>query len=849
MKYTYILSSLLLLLFADQAIANTPKINELEFKTQFSPYYYSEKIVKTNIILAQNTNQAEKLLTQGTEQYQNNQLEAAIQSWQEALKLYRQQRDANGESLALGRIGLAYERLGDYRQAVDYFEQTLAVVKKNGNNQLEASILGNLGNNYLRLGNYPQAMEAYNSSLALWKQFGDRAAEGQVLRGLGNVQIALGNYDKAINLHQQSLKIAQSLNDTEGLVYSYNSLGAIYANQGNYAQATQQYQQSLSKIQTLDNSFLSQKLQAQTLNNLGSVTHAQMNYPQALKYYQQTLAIAEKNHLSALQGTILSGMGSVYLSLDNYPQAKANLEQGLKIAQQSGDRLLEAESLHNLGYAQWKLNQLTEAESSFRQAIALRDEMRQGLSDLDRVSLFDTQLQSYPLLRRVLVAQNKYESALEIAEAERARAFVRLLATRLSSNSSSTQALVQRISPLTIEQIKQVAQEQNATLVEYSFIADENFVAQGKLYGEYIQIHIWVVKPTGEVAFRKVKLKSRQAKLIKQAGNWANQWQAKNIIQNYLNNNNQTTVTSDEVIQVLSEEKEKLKLPFDTIHQSLHEVLIAPIADLLPTNVESPIIFIPQKELFQISFPALQDNKGTYLIERHTILTAPAIQVLQLINKNNPGKNNNSLVVGNPTNPDTIFVPEQGNIKLNLVKLPSAEDEAISIAQILNTQAIIGSAATETLIKQKISSANIVHLATHGLLDDFFNTGIPGAISFAESNEDDGLLTSSEILQMQINADLVVISACDTGRGLLTRDGVLGLSRSLFLSGASNLVLPLWEVEDQATSNLMTNFHQARISVNNKAKALRQAMLTTMKTQTYSHPTDWAAFTLIGQGN
>ena len=136
--------------------------------------------------------------------------------------------------------------------------------------------------------------------------------------------------------------------------------------------------------------------------------------------------------------------GSLYLSLDNYPQAKANLEQGLTIARKSGNLLLEAESLHNLGYAQWKLNQLTAAESSFRSAIALREQMRKGLSDLERVSLFDTQLQSYPLLRRVLIAQNQYESALEIAEAERARAFVRLLATRLSSNNSSPKTLEQK---------------------------------------------------------------------------------------------------------------------------------------------------------------------------------------------------------------------------------------------------------------------------------------------------------------------------------------------------------------------------------------------------------------------
>ena len=821
MKNTkYTLANIFVLLFTDPVIANTLPFSFIDYKTT---------IVNNHSVLAQNNNQAEQLLKQGTTQYQNNQLEAAIQSWQEALQIYRQQKDSNGESLALGRIGLAYERLSNYRQAVNYFEQSLAIVQNSNNKQLEASILGNLGNNYLRLSDYPQALESYQKSLTIWQQLKERAAEGQVLRGLGNVQIALGNYDKAINLHQQSLKIAQSFNDTEGLVYSYNSLGAIYANQGNYTQATRQYQQSLSKIQTLDNSLLSQKLQAQTLNNLGSVTHAQRNYQQSLKYYQQSLAIAEKNNLIALKGTIFSGMGSLYLSLDDYPQAKTNLEQGLTIAGQSGDRLLEAETLHNLGYAQWKLNQLTAAERSFRNAIALREQMREGLSDLDRVSLFDTQLQSYPLLRRVLIAQNQYESALEIAEAERARAFIQLLAARLSSPTASGEALKQQTAPLNIQQIKQIARQQNATLVEYSFVADENFVAQGKLHGEYKQIHVWVVKATGEVIFKNVKLSSDQARLIKQTGNWANDWQ-----------NRATTVEEDE-----------LRTSFTDLHRALYAILIEPITANLPTSAKSPVIFVPQRELFQISFPALQDSKGKYLIEKHSILTVPAIQVLQFTHqqrqKLSNTTNNKAIVVGNPVMPSAILVEGKSKIVLDLVPLAGAEQEAINIAQILNTKALIGQTASETSIKRQISSARIIHFATHGLLNDFTNSGIPGAIALAPGGGNDGVLTSSEILNLRLNAELVVISACDTGRGLLTRDGVVGLSRSLLASGTPSVLIALWEIYDESTATLMNQFYDQLAQNNNKAQALRLAILKTK--EKFSHPINWGAFTLIGEAN
>ena len=770
---------------------------------------------------------AQELYNQGKTQFDNNQLEKAIATWQQAAELYNQQDNAQGKALTLGNIGLAYEALENYRQAVDYFEQTLAIANQIDNQQLKAGIQGNLGNNYIRLGNYPQAITAYDESLTLWQQLGDRAAEGQVLRGMGNLQIALGNYDKALKLHQQSLEIAQSFKDREGIIYSYNSLGAISANQGQYPQASKYYQQSWSKIKQLQNSPLKNKLTAQTLNNLASTTHASKDFNRALDYYQQSLELAQANGLVALEGTIASGIGSVYLSLDDYPAATKNLELGLLKAQESGDRLLEAESLHNLGYAQWKQNQLPAAESSFRQAIAIRESMREGLKDLDVVSLFDTQLQSYPLLRRVLIAQNKPEAALEVAEAERARAFIELLATRLTPEEASNEALRQQTVPPNIEQIKAIARKHNATLVEYAFIADDKFIAQGKLHGEYQQIYIWVVQTTGEVNFQAVSLSPQQAKSIVNAGNWSSDWQ-----------NRASTIEEDELFT-----------SFTDLHRALYPILIEPIANYLPTSVDDLVIFLPQSELFQISFAALQDANQTYLIEKHSILTAPSIQVLEFTYQQRErlqnDNSNQALVVGNPVMPQQIVTPGKSNVLLDLVALPGAEAEAQTIAQILQTTQVIGQAATEFAIKQKMSNARLVHLATHGLLNDFTNSGMPGAIALAPGNGEDGVLTSNEILDLELNAELVVVSACDTGRGLVTRDGVVGLSRSLIAAGTPSVTLSLWEIYDNSTAILMQEFYSQLESNKNKAQALRLAMLKTK--HEFPHPINWAAFTLIGE--
>ena len=147
-----------------------------------------------------------------------------------------------------------------------------------------------------------------------------------------------------------------------------------------------------------------------------------------------------------------------------------------------------------------------------------------------------------------------------------------------------------------------------------------------------------------------------------------------------------------------------------------------------------------------------------------------------------------------------------------------------------------------------MQTAGIIHLATHGLLDSF-KGDTPGAIALAPNgtgDRNDGLLTSGEIFDLKLTADLVVLSACDTGRGDITGDGMIGLSRSLFVAGVPSVIVSLWKVPDESTAFLMTEFYKNwKDRKLTKAQSLRQAMLTT-RTK-YPRPLDWAAFSLIGE--
>ena len=328
--------------------------------------------------------------------------------------------------------------------------------------------------------------------------------------------------------------------------------------------------------------------------------------------------------------------------------------------------------------------------------------------------------------------------------------------------------------------------------------------------------------------------------------------------------------------------------------QSLYDILIAPIAATLPTDPAALVTIIPQGPLFLVPFAALPDPNGQALVEAHTLAFSPSVQTLALAAEVQP-KRAGGLVVGNPVEMPSLPIAGQPN-PAQLPPLPGAEREAAAIAQLLNTQPLIRQAATEAAVVAQMPQQPIIHLATHGLLNIdsrlnefglptdanapmatdsnvFANPGAvivggnvtvggvdaavslarervvrfspPGVIALAPGGGEDGWLTAEEIAALNLQADLVVLSACDTGRGRITGDGVVGLTRSFLVAGADTVVVSLWQVPDDATAALMVAFYQQLTATENKAQALRGAMLTT-KAQ-YPDPRNWSAFVLVGE--
>ncbi len=841
-------------------------------------------VLMTSRVLAQTADarkaEADRLLNQGIKQFQTSQFKAALQSWQQALQIYREIKDRQGEGKALGNLGIGYDVLGDYTKAINYHKQLLAIAREIDDPPSEGAALGNLGLAYHSLGDYPKAIDYHQQSLKIARKIDNRLGESAALENLGLAYRNLGDYAKAIDYHQQRLAIARDIEDRRGEGQSLGNLGITYHSLGDYPKAIDYHQQSLTIAREINNPLgkgaalgnignayddlgdyykaidyhkqrlaIAQEIEdplgkSQSLGNLGISYNSLGDYPKAIDYYQQSLKIAREINNRLSEGQLLGNLGLTYRNLGDYPKAIDYYQQSLKIAQEIKNRNGKGIALSNLGFAYYKQGKLTLAESTLIEGIKVYESLRsRELKDSEKVSIFDTQSNTYKFLQKVLIAQNKHDAALEISERGRGRAFVELLASRLSTNSQE-----QSPTPPNITQIKQIAKQQNATLVQYSIIYDD-FKVAGKPQGKQSELYIWVIKPTGEVTFRKADLKPL--------------WQKENTTLDDL------VTTSRNSIGARGTAFRGISVSFDPDKPTstnklkrLHQLLINPIADLLPKNPSDRVTFIPQSSLFLVPFPALQDASGKYLIEKHTILTSPSIQVLELTREKRqrieqrmgkqPIQGNNMLIVGNPTMPK--IPPKIGEAPLQLIPLPGTEQEAKAISKLFNTQPLIGDRATETQVTQRLPQARIIHLATHGIFDDIqgLNSGIalapnpPLSPLIKEGNEKgDGLLTAGEILDLKLNAELVVLSACDTGRGEITGDGVIGLSRSWISAGVPSVLVSLWSIPDAPTAELMTEFYQNLQKSPDKATALRQAMLTTMKQ--HPNPADWAAFTLIGE--
>ncbi len=193
------------------------------------------------------------------------------------------------------------------------------------------------------------------------------------------------------------------------------------------------------------------------------------------------------------------------------------------------------------------------------------------------------------------------------------------------------------------------------------------------------------------------------------------------------------------------------------------------------------------------------------------------------------------------------------NIKVT--SLPGSKKEIHDIENLFkekgrDTYSAIGKQATETYLKnENLSDYKYIHIATHGIVDTE-EPKLSGILLYPKDTENDGILFSGEIYDLELNADLTVLSACETGLGKLSKsEGIIGLSRALMYAGSDNTIVSLWKVSDASTNNLMVDFYKNLLEdEEDKAKALHSAKLKMIEEgENFAHPFFWSPFVLIGK--
>lgn len=485
--------------------------------------------------------------------------------------------------------------------------------------------------------------------------------------------------------------------------------------------------------------------------------------------------------------------------------------------------------------------------SGYRSAASQAEKLAdQGMVNLDAMLTAYSELPSSlsSVQQLVLVDEGKPEDAL--VESEKGRALAQLDAMRKNFGGGNEAGK----ETVTIEQIKEIAAQENVTFVEYSVIHPLDFYSRnilGKAYpiANPSELFIWVIKPDQTIHFRRVKLDARLTDLV----------EAARLI---VNPPREETSETDNTDSDPKDESDRQtggdvgpEEPQPNAIAKLAEWVIKPIETLLPANPDDEVAIIPHGQLFAVPFAALPTADGQPLIASHTLVHAASIGAYKLSVSRRGAAGNfkfkDILIVGNPEMPMYQYRPDKPASPLD--PLPGAEREAKAIGKMLGIEPLIGQLAKESEVRKRMKIAPVIHLASHGILqaENALNQPYLSAIALSPDETDNGFLTVSEIMRMKLAADLAVLSACDSGRGKITGDGVVGLSRGYLAAGVPTVVVSLWPVSDAATAYLMVTFYDAMRNGKSKAAALRDAMLLTR--QKFESPNLWAPFSIYGAGH
>ncbi len=748
-----------------------------------------------------------------------------------ALDRYKQQGDRQGEAEVLFEVGLTYEKVALFDQAANYYTQGHTIGQ-----ELNQPFLIATGHLYLAnlawfQGDYQAAFQRLTQADQQAGLTNDAQLRIMVENTRGLMYWTLNEPEKGLHHLHDAVKLSEASNIQTELASSLNNLGLIYRQQSDHTTALEKF----TRAKELDESLKSLWGLGYDHRNIGISLLALGKLKEAEAQFLKAEQISADIHNVTNWVKALLELGNVNQALHQPEQALDYYQQTFDLAKKHGIKEVEWRAAAGMGAVLREKKQTTESLSWLSTAVEVVESMRAALKiDELRNSFQHNKLDLYRDIITLLISMNLTDDAFNYLERSRSRSFIDLLGNqKMSFKNEADQDTWTHINTLgsTLDSLRSELgsyDQPPATLQE----------RYQKLKAQYEEAILEVKQQNPSlssfIAVDPLNLKGVQGLLAPKVG-LVSYFITHDQVYLWLITQQQTlfkqvAVGEQELLTLISRYRQLVQHlePVDEELQKLYGWLIKPFESEI-SHLEV-LGIIPDGPLHFLSFAALKHGPA-YLVDDIPLFYAPSASVFQFtFAKRQTTKNEKVLAIGNP---------DLGNYNY---ELPLAELEAQSMKWNYPQMDILtGAKATKEWVVENISKYGIIHLAAHGEFDEF--NPLLSSLWLSSPNPENRRLTVKEVFGLELNADLVTLSACQTGLGKLEAGELIGLNRAFIYAGTHALVSALWRVDDLSTSVLMKHFYRNYVTLN-KAKSLRQAQLIVKKD--FPHPSYWAGFSLIG---
>jgi CHAT domain-containing protein/tetratricopeptide (TPR) repeat protein len=813
-----------------------------------------------------------------------SEFQEAVARFEESLTLYGKLEDAAWSATLENDIGQAHLQLGNFDEAGRHFERALRDARNLGHPDIELTALGNLGNMYSRRSRYEDALELFEQELAGWRELQDRNKEALALHNLGNTYSKLLRFRESLNFLSQARDLSSRNPRLEAS--NLNSIGLAYQLAGRPWLALGFYERAIrlrQQVGDLRGLAVSLDHQATAFRELGRWDEALAAYRRSFQILDQIGDEFGKANSLASIGWVHDVQGDTARTLDAYREA-------LPMMRGLGDRSGEAAVLLGMAQIERRRGQHKVALGHARSAIQLVESMRDevGRSSL-RISFLASRHDYYEVYIDLLMDLDRREPgrghaarAFEVSEWARARGLLEgmqssgrswkaadpTLGKRINAQAQRVRGLRDDERPRT--EIKAAERELTELLLEreklrrtspdaaveplslaeiQSQVLDEESLLLEYALGEE-RSYLWVVGPR---SINHFTLPGRA----------------------------EIERLSRDLHERLAESRGKGRpAPGKTIRAArlLAEKILAPALPLLKGK---RLLIVSDGALQYVPFNALpipSSSEYVPLIVEHEVHDLPSASVLALLRRRladrQPAPGHLALLG------DSVFdttderfggaaslspVKHLASAELEraardfglpeFVRLEGASDEIDAIlALVLPENALVArswEASKDLVLSGELERYRILHFATHGLLHAEYPelSGLVLSLVDRRGRPRDGFLRVHEIYDLDLPADLVVLSACRTAVGQEVRgEGLMGLTQAFFQAGAARLVVSRWNASDRGTEVLMERFYRGMFQEGLRpSQALRQAQLSMLRERDWQSPYYWAVFSLQGE--